>query len=188
MRGGSDEHEDPSHCGVEGLTRMCARHLEAEGNSGHASASAEELSALILGILRGPALDTQNVLLDLLGYDALDLIGWIVEHSQALLRSSAPAEPVSAEASGASQQEDTPVPPAIPASSLGLPQKRDWGRKERRVDMEWREDPGKMFKEAVILPPRRCAKVVQSFSAVVLGALALGLYPAARVSCVRSHY
>lgn len=151
--GGSDEQGDPADVVAEGLTNMCARHLENSGQSEHLAASAEELSALILNILKGPGADTQNVLLDLLGYNALDLIGWVLEHSHALLRSDERAKPVCVDARGHDQQCTV----APPVSSLQAPPKGMPDKRERKLDIQWREDHAHNFKEAIILPPRRCA-------------------------------
>jgi hypothetical protein len=172
LRGGvDDDGADLSRGGAKGLTQMCARHLEEQGPSAHA-ASAQELSALVLSILRGATSDLQNELLDLLGYDALDLISWVLKHSH-LLKGEEEAELADAGApGGAGAREAEPAVPqhvdAAPGLGLGMNQGgcrfRSEVSGERKVNIVWHEDSEHLLTEATILPPRGGAHLNDALS------------------------
>ncbi len=100
MRGGfssSDLQSGTEREASSDLAVMCERHLEkyAADSCRDQRASAQELCALIIGVLREGEVedgqqggDIQSGLFDLLGYDALDLIEWVINNSQNIARRS----------------------------------------------------------------------------------------------------
>ena len=106
---------------------MCARHLEkyAADSCRDQRASAQELCALIIGVLREGGVDDgqqggdiQSGLFDLLGYDALDLIEWVINNFQKIARRSSTSADKESKTRGSLDPTSNSVPTLPPPASL----------------------------------------------------------------------
>ena len=113
--GGCDMLADGADAAPD-LVDMCARYIQASasssGGAGWASChTAAEMCELVVGVLRQPVC-SESELLDLLGYDALDFIEWLIAHRDELVARAEHTEPATHVGAGLPQG-----PPAAGATS-----------------------------------------------------------------------
>jgi len=177
---------------------MCARHLEkyAADSCRDQRASAQDLCALIIGVLREGGVedgqqggDIQSGLFDLLGYDALDLIEWVINNSQNISRRSSTSADKERKTRGSLDQTSNRVPtlsPPAPLASADMPARegmrregrKEGGEREREVrererdsggvggaggGVVWVVDRKRMTREAIIEPGKLAFLVLKYF-------------------------